>query len=307
MKKLLLIGLVLFISSSNMILADNSWWGDICDTSCTESPWDLLNPSFMSIPLPICPGCTIHVAFNIRYNECIGQWQIMIGDFGGGNYCHFCLGLYQQPYTFHYIYQQLLKKIQPVLDLGDNDCIDEMQLSEVSCLKLDTIENGPLMQGPYVHYIHCTTNSCCKYTYRICKVHGVVQEPELLYTESGEVECDTTLGCFNRCPQQEPRWNKLNYEKNNSNELKNDKNYISFIPNPSDGNFTIKFNTGQKGDYILEITDIEGKGILKESFRLNGGIEEKQLKLAQFHNGNYLFKLVYHNETIQTGKFGITK
>ncbi len=87
--------------------------------------------------------------------------------------------------------------------------------------------------------------------------------------------------------------------ESNDNKLEMDK--LSFHPNPSDGKFTLKFNTEQKGDTDIRIYDINGKEVYNERVRNFDGKYEKEIDISENGSGTYFLK-VSQGEKMMTRK-----
>ena len=87
--------------------------------------------------------------------------------------------------------------------------------------------------------------------------------------------------------------------ESNENKLEMDK--LSFHPNPSNGKFTLKFNTEQKGDTDIRIYDINGKEVYNERVRNFDGKYEKEIDISENGSGTYFLK-VSQGEKMMTRK-----
>lgn len=90
----------------------------------------------------------------------------------------------------------------------------------------------------------------------------------------------------------EEEWSKIkNREKQKAgiNELKVDQ--LNFYPNPSDGQFTVNFNSAEKGNLNITVTDMEGKTVYTERVPDFTGTYNKQYNLSGLKNGIYVLKM----------------
>ncbi len=64
---------------------------------------------------------------------------------------------------------------------------------------------------------------------------------------------------------------------------------VKFFPNPSDGRFSLSFNTPQEGPVNITITDLQGREILKKEIKNWNGTQEFELNESE--TGMYLVKI----------------
>ncbi|MCD4681846.1 MAG: T9SS type A sorting domain-containing protein [Bacteroidales bacterium] len=77
--------------------------------------------------------------------------------------------------------------------------------------------------------------------------------------------------------------------KSDNNKLEMEK--LSFHPNPSNGKFTLKFNTEQEGDTDIKIYDINGKEVYNERIKDFDGKYEKEIDISENGSGTYFLKV----------------
>jgi len=76
------------------------------------------------------------------------------------------------------------------------------------------------------------------------------------------------------------------------NNLTNNNLNIKIYPNPSDGNFNIIFDDIIMHDAVIEIFDIQGKSLYKNSININ----TKSIDISNFSKGIYFLKVRTNNE-----------
>jgi len=84
----------------------------------------------------------------------------------------------------------------------------------------------------------------------------------------------------------------------NTEEVVNTDWHISIFPNPSDGNFTIKFEE-PSSEIDLHMTDLMGRTVLKKHIKSQNQIK---LNLNAYRTGIYLLNLIANGEIIRTHK-----
>jgi hypothetical protein len=70
-----------------------------------------------------------------------------------------------------------------------------------------------------------------------------------------------------------------------------DSGTFSVFPNPTSGKLTIKGSVSKAATIILEITDVLGKSVLKQSVSLNAGENSHTLNISNFQDGMYFLKM----------------
>lgn len=94
------------------------------------------------------------------------------------------------------------------------------------------------------------------------------------------------------------------------NILKTDNNIqidnIKIFPNPSQGEFNLKFFSHKSGSAKVQLSDVTGKSILEESLMLNHGITEKYFDINSFKNGVYILS-IKHNDYIKSERIILNK
>jgi len=66
---------------------------------------------------------------------------------------------------------------------------------------------------------------------------------------------------------------------------------LKFNPNPSNGKFTLKFNTPEKGNTDIKIYDINGAEVYNESLKNFNGTYEKEIDISGEKSGTYFLKV----------------
>ncbi len=74
-------------------------------------------------------------------------------------------------------------------------------------------------------------------------------------------------------------------------EYKLDLEKLVFAPNPSDGKFTLKFKTPDTGRITINIYDVNGKEVYKESIKNFDGNYEKDIDISAEGQGTYFLKI----------------
>ncbi len=74
-------------------------------------------------------------------------------------------------------------------------------------------------------------------------------------------------------------------------------NTLSISPNPNNGTFNVTFDTLEKGNYKLEVTNLLGQIIFEESLTNFSGSVSKQLSLSIKEKGVYVVTLTNSNNT----------
>jgi hypothetical protein len=69
------------------------------------------------------------------------------------------------------------------------------------------------------------------------------------------------------------------------------KDNVSLFPNPSTGKLFIEMNLAKSDDIQVTILDFVGKIILRESFTCQQGIDTKEIRLDECHDGLYFIRL----------------
>jgi hypothetical protein len=69
------------------------------------------------------------------------------------------------------------------------------------------------------------------------------------------------------------------------------KDNVSLFPNPSTGKLFIEMNLAKSDDIQVTILDFVGKIILRESFICEQGIDTKEIRLDECHDGLYFIRL----------------
>lgn len=74
---------------------------------------------------------------------------------------------------------------------------------------------------------------------------------------------------------------------------------VKLYPNPSDGEFTIRFTMKEKSPVTIRVTDQLGKEVLKDIIKeYKGGSFEKKFRIDEFANGTYLVSIKQGKEEI---------
>ncbi len=76
-------------------------------------------------------------------------------------------------------------------------------------------------------------------------------------------------------------------------------------PNPSNGQFTVKIENAEGGTYALEITDIQGKAIEKQTIDLETGTTVVKMSPVGLQPGVYLLQFLQDGKSIQQQKIVI--
>lgn len=72
---------------------------------------------------------------------------------------------------------------------------------------------------------------------------------------------------------------------------------LTVYPNPSDGEFNLKFNLEQKGDAQITLFDKEGNKLYEETLKDFEGAYQKPLNLKGQKAGNYILKIIQNGKT----------
>jgi len=78
---------------------------------------------------------------------------------------------------------------------------------------------------------------------------------------------------------------------------------VKVIPNPTNGTFSITFNTISKGTYALRITDMIGQVIYTSNLDVGVGFNNFEINLTNIANGVYYIQLIDNGQLITTTKF----
>lgn len=81
----------------------------------------------------------------------------------------------------------------------------------------------------------------------------------------------------------------LDLEPGEDNKLELEK--LVFAPNPSDGKFTLKFNTPDGGKTSISIYDVNGTGVYNETIRNFDGAYNKEIDISSEGHGTYFLKI----------------
>ena len=81
----------------------------------------------------------------------------------------------------------------------------------------------------------------------------------------------------------------VDIEPGEGNKLELEK--LVFSPNPSDGRFTLKFNTPETGKTSINIYDVNGKEVYKENVKNLDGPYEKDIDISTEGKGTYFLKI----------------
>ena len=66
---------------------------------------------------------------------------------------------------------------------------------------------------------------------------------------------------------------------------------LSLYPNPSNGNFTLQIRNEMESDMQLNLASPAGKTILKQSHRLEKGVNSIEFELVGIEHGNYIMEV----------------
>lgn len=80
-----------------------------------------------------------------------------------------------------------------------------------------------------------------------------------------------------------------------------DLDNLMFFPNPSDGKFTLSFDTESKGDLDIKVIDINGKVVFQESFNNFTGKYNKEIDITANSKGTY-FLIIQHGKDMAAHK-----
>jgi len=75
------------------------------------------------------------------------------------------------------------------------------------------------------------------------------------------------------------------------------------FPNPSSGEFSIKFNSDSKAQFKIKVSNILGRILMDEEWVVNHGMNLKSLDLTSIGKGVYFISLIGENG----GRFGQQK
>ncbi len=81
----------------------------------------------------------------------------------------------------------------------------------------------------------------------------------------------------------------VNLKPGVDNKLELDK--LVFSPNPSDGKFTLKFNTPEAGKTLISIYDVTGKQVYKENIKNFDGVYNSDIDISSEGKGTYFLKI----------------
>ena len=111
------------------------------------------------------------------------------------------------------------------------------------------------------------------------------------------------LGCLDVCANIFNSYPFL-LEKANISELDEYEPIdVKVIPNPTNGTFSIAFNTISKGTYALSITDMIGQEIYTSNLDVGVGFNNFEINLTNIANGVYYIQLIDNGQLITTTKF----
>jgi hypothetical protein len=65
----------------------------------------------------------------------------------------------------------------------------------------------------------------------------------------------------------------------------------SVFPNPSHGNMTLQFNSPEKSDYLLKVTDLTGRVVYTEKLSGAQGVNQHELEMSHLAKGMYKFSI----------------
>lgn len=82
----------------------------------------------------------------------------------------------------------------------------------------------------------------------------------------------------------------------NSITSSEDKIDVQVYPNPTEGQFRLKFKQEEKAKTLIEITDLQGKTILKEDLEKFSGEFDKQFDLSKNGKGVYVVNVIQGKE-----------
>jgi hypothetical protein len=72
---------------------------------------------------------------------------------------------------------------------------------------------------------------------------------------------------------------------------------VTFYPNPTESQFSIGFQSAEKGKIHILVKDIQGKEVLNEEFIHEGGEFKRELELKNAEPGMYVFNVIQNGKT----------
>lgn len=72
---------------------------------------------------------------------------------------------------------------------------------------------------------------------------------------------------------------------------------VTFYPNPTESQFSIAFNSAEKGKIFIQVKDMQGKEILNQEFNHEGGQFKEELELKDAESGMYIFNVTQNEKT----------
>ena len=98
-------------------------------------------------------------------------------------------------------------------------------------------------------------------------------------------------------------WGK---RKGNKQTISNSNKIVAdVLPNPNNGNFTLKYNLAQYPNADLIIYDVTGKVLSKTN--LFNTVNQLDMNVSKFESGIYYYTIRTANEILITNKFVIIK
>ncbi len=82
-------------------------------------------------------------------------------------------------------------------------------------------------------------------------------------------------------------------------------NVLSTFPNPSNGNFSVTFNSSSTGDGNIIVTNTQGKVVFQEAIHKSNELYEKQFNLPNLTKGIYIVKISIGNNYPSTSRVTI--
>lgn len=248
-----------------------------------------------------CPNC--YVTYDYFYRECPSGVQLSFaGVTGTSGACEDCL-YFIKLFAFEHMIKYAPPVYGPLFDDWQEDeqrhCMSNITAGVVSCY---TWVNKSGATNPSWVSEYCETWECCWYEVTVCiNENGEMESP---YYDNQPQQVNCSEGCYNSCNYFDE---KRSEDQKIDNMVKTDKN-VKIIPNPSDGNLSIKFNEKSRGEYKIILYDLNGKVILSRKITNNSKEQSSETISLQGHNtGVYFYKIYHKDKVIKNGTIRLVK